>query len=199
MRVSDKWVRDYSTGEGWDPVTKELALDLGEARAELVEWKRMRNEAMAAATANRELIGELEAWVLDLQSGMYVNCIYCGHRYGPSETTPVSLADVLKAHVEKCPKHPMSQMRTALSGLLGLVQLLSRNEDIPAEIRSRMTRNHRFEDAQRCFPETKWDDYGLETPAAEDPNNGLPEPSSFPPMPPGPEAGGKSNSDPKKN
>lgn len=35
MRVSDKWVKEYSTGQGWDPVTKELALDLGEARAEL--------------------------------------------------------------------------------------------------------------------------------------------------------------------
>lgn len=33
--VNDKWVHEYSTGEGWDPVTKELALDLGEARTAL--------------------------------------------------------------------------------------------------------------------------------------------------------------------
>jgi hypothetical protein len=54
-------------------------------------------------------------WVRDLQSGMYVNCVYCGHRYGPGETTPVSMADALKAHVEACPQHPMSQLKTALA------------------------------------------------------------------------------------
>ena len=71
-------------------------------------------------------IDRLNAWVADLQSGMYVNCVYCGHRYGPGETTPVSMADALKAHVEKCPKHPMSAMkkqnenlRSALVGLVG--------------------------------------------------------------------------------
>lgn len=45
---------------------------------------------------------------------MYVNCVYCGHRYGPGETTPVSMADALTAHVEQCPQHPMMAMRTAL-------------------------------------------------------------------------------------
>ena len=52
----------------------------------------------------------------------------------------------------------------ALSGLIGLVQLLSRNEDIPAEIRARMTENHRFKDAQACFPNTDWSEYGLSFP-----------------------------------
>lgn len=54
----------------------------------------------------------LTQWISDLQSGMYVNCVYCGHRYGPGETTPVSMADALKAHVEQCPKHPMSALKT---------------------------------------------------------------------------------------
>lgn len=58
-----------------------------------------------------ERIVELEAWVNDLQSGMYVNCVYCGHRYGPNETTPVSMADALKEHIEHCPKHPMSALK----------------------------------------------------------------------------------------
>lgn len=66
----------------------------------------------------------LKQWVVDLQSGMYVNCVYCGHRYGPGETTPVSMADALRAHVEACPRHPMSKMRTTLmeiaSGELGI-------------------------------------------------------------------------------
>ena len=56
-------------------------------------------------------IERLQQWVADLQSGMYVNCVYCGHRYGPSETTPVSMADVLKEHIEVCEKHPMSRLK----------------------------------------------------------------------------------------
>lgn len=50
-------------------------------------------------------------WVDDLQSGMYINCVYCGHRYGPREDTPSSMAEVLKQHVEQCPEHPMSKLR----------------------------------------------------------------------------------------
>lgn len=56
-------------------------------------------------------VDRLRAWVNDLQSGMYVNCVYCGHRYGPGETTPVTMANALKAHVESCPKHPMSALK----------------------------------------------------------------------------------------
>ena len=63
-----------------------------------------------AAEADAE-IDRLMQWVSDLQSGMYVNCVYCGHRYGPGETTPVSMADALRAHVEACPKHPMSALK----------------------------------------------------------------------------------------
>ncbi|KKK82231.1 hypothetical protein LCGC14_2805460 [marine sediment metagenome] len=50
-------------------------------------------------------------WVDDLQSGMYINCVYCGHRYGNVENTQSSMADILKEHVEKCPKHPMSKLK----------------------------------------------------------------------------------------
>ena len=50
-------------------------------------------------------------WVDDLQKGMYVNCVYCGHRYGPADKVPVSMADVLKEHIEQCPKHPLSKMK----------------------------------------------------------------------------------------
>lgn len=60
---------------------------------------------------------ELKQWVDDLQSGMYVNCVYCGHRYGPGETTPVSMADALKAHVEQCPEHPASKLKAELARL----------------------------------------------------------------------------------
>ena len=41
--------------------TEELMQRVGQLESELVEWKRMRNEAMAVATANRERITKLEA------------------------------------------------------------------------------------------------------------------------------------------
>ena len=50
----------------------------------------------------------LRRWVADLMSGMYVNCVYCGHRYGPRESALTSMADVLKRHIERCPEHPLS-------------------------------------------------------------------------------------------
>lgn len=59
----------------------------------------------------RDTIKALEAWVNDLQAGLYINCVYCGHRYGPGETeTP---AAALTAHIETCPKHPLSTLRAA--------------------------------------------------------------------------------------
>lgn len=54
-------------------------------------------------------------WIKDLQSGMYVNCVYCGHRYGPEDKIPVSMADALKQHIEQCPEHPLTQYKRALN------------------------------------------------------------------------------------
>jgi polyhydroxyalkanoate synthesis regulator phasin len=68
-------------------------------------------EAADEISRLRSDVERLTSWVADLQSGMYVNCVYCGHRYGPGETTPVSMADALKAHIETCPQHPMSALR----------------------------------------------------------------------------------------
>lgn len=53
----------------------------------------------------------LRKWVNDLQSGMFINCVYCGHRYGPKDEVPASKADVLTTHVEKCSKHPLFEAR----------------------------------------------------------------------------------------
>lgn len=36
MNVSDKWVEEYAENDRWEPVTRELAQDLREARAALV-------------------------------------------------------------------------------------------------------------------------------------------------------------------
>ena len=84
---------------------------------------RADNDAAFIAAARTDiprLVGEvrrLQAWVGDLQSGLYVNCVYCGHQYGPRETTPVSMAAALKAHVEQCPKHPMAALRARVEEL----------------------------------------------------------------------------------
>jgi hypothetical protein len=53
-------------------------------------------EALVSERVENE---RLMQWVDDLQSGMYVNCVYCGHRYGPQESTPVTVADALKQYI----------------------------------------------------------------------------------------------------
>jgi len=65
-------------------------------------------ELIAAACNNYD---RLQQWVNDLQGGMYINCVYCGHRYGPKDETPVAMADVLKEHIEQCPEHPCSKLK----------------------------------------------------------------------------------------
>lgn len=62
-------------------------------------------------------IKRLREWVNDLQSGMYINCVYCGHRYGPNSDTPVTMADVLKKHIEQCPEHPLSHAKKEIKQL----------------------------------------------------------------------------------
>ena len=65
---------------------------------------------IAVAGMQKE-VGKLRQWIDDLQSGMYVNCVYCGHRYGPDPGTPVAMAEVLKEHIAQCPGHPLSEAR----------------------------------------------------------------------------------------
>jgi len=75
----------------------------------------------------RELETEVERlkqWVKDLHSGMYINCVYCGHRYGPNPGTPVAMADVLRAHIEQCPEHPLSKARAENAALVTKLQLV---------------------------------------------------------------------------
>ena len=85
------------------------------------------DEVRAALPAAREALKRVEAlaadrdrlqeWVHDLQAGMYINCVYCGHRYGPDDEVPATMADVLKEHIEHCPKHPMSTLKARLARL----------------------------------------------------------------------------------
>jgi len=62
-------------------------------------------------------IEQLKSWINDLQAGMYINCVYCGHRYGPDDKVPASMADVLKEHIEQCPKHPLFEANQEIERL----------------------------------------------------------------------------------
>lgn len=67
-----------------------------------------------------ELLDEnerLRNWVNDLQAGMYINCVYCGHRYGPDTEIPTSMANVLKEHIEQCPNHPLFEAKQEIKKL----------------------------------------------------------------------------------
>lgn len=69
---------------------------------------------------------QLRQWVADLQSGMNVNCVYCGHRYGPVDKVPTSMADALKEHIEQCPEHPMSALKAVNAQLGRSVEVLTK-------------------------------------------------------------------------
>ena len=92
-------------------------LEAEKAQKQLVidDCKRNLQEQDAAIAALRGEVERLNAWVDDLQSGMYINCVYCGHRYGPKDKVPCTMANALKQHIEQCPKHPMSALKKSLA------------------------------------------------------------------------------------
>lgn len=72
-------------------------------------------DGLAAIPRLLAIIRRQQRWIADLHTGTSINCVYCGHNYGPSATTPVAMADVLKAHIAQCPEHPMSGLIAALT------------------------------------------------------------------------------------
>ena len=80
------------------------------------------DDALDSLASAAQEIERLKAWVNDLQAGMYINCVYCGHRYGPDTEVPESMAEVLKEHIEQCPEHPMSKIKKHCEGLEGVVK-----------------------------------------------------------------------------
>jgi hypothetical protein len=100
MKQLEQEVRLEVEGESTNLLEEANALGLKQAEQCEAEMERLQN------------------WVNDLQKGKTINCVYCGHQYGPSKDTPVAMADVLKAHIAICPKHPLSAARKALSNLV---------------------------------------------------------------------------------
>ena len=98
---------------GYEPVPAELEtaarftdrVSQGVISSREYQLIAIRNQGLRAEN------DRLRQWVNDLQSGMYVNCVYCGHRYGPADEVPASMADILKQHIEQCPEHPMTKMK----------------------------------------------------------------------------------------
>ena len=103
-------VREYQDYLRMRAMLKQARKDNDDAAKEI----HSLHTQLAAVTAERD---EARQWVRDLQSGMYINCVYCGHRYGPKDSTPASMADVLKQHIERCPQHPLSLVTVERDGL----------------------------------------------------------------------------------
>ena len=77
-------------------------------------------------------------WKDDLQSGMYINCVYCGYRYGPKDEVPATLvedkvtrnmADALKSHIERCTEHPLYKLKQVNNKLLEALKFYATQEN----------------------------------------------------------------------
>ena len=94
------------------------------------------DDDVAAVRWALDEIKRLNHWVEDCQSGMWINCVYCGHRYGPGNAHPASLAEggpinmqeALKRHIEECPKHPMSRLKLEIEELRGIIKTLRQEQ-----------------------------------------------------------------------
>lgn len=56
----------------------------------------------------KQEIAVMVKWIADLQRGMSINCVYCGHNFGPKGSTQAVMSDVLHEHIKVCPKHPLA-------------------------------------------------------------------------------------------
>jgi len=104
-----------------------LCLDADELKALMTEIQQLQSYCGQLEAEQFEQEKEIERyqnWVNDLQSGMYINCVYCGHQYGPREDTPVSMSQVLKEHIEQCPEHPLSTAKQRIIDLENTVCFL---------------------------------------------------------------------------
>ena len=118
----DAWGEGFDDYHNFDEVYAEeikvcaMGLAANRERAEL-DREKLRaidkewNAALAQRDEARTENERLQQWVNDLQAGMYINCVYCGHQYGPDDEVPATMAEVLKEHIAVCPKHPLAEAR----------------------------------------------------------------------------------------
>ena len=114
--------------------------------ASFAETNEHNTRLQAELQTEQEEVLRLQHWVQDLQRGMYINCVYCGHRYGPNSEVPASMADVLKEHIEQCPKHPMSKLKQEIADLKEQIRLLnvtiSEDDIIVADLNRKIAEKH---------------------------------------------------------
>lgn len=105
---------------------KEAILVLALSRYEDAEAegaaKFLCQEVTRLETENKRL----EAWIDDLQSGLYINCVYCGHRYPPG--SPAIRSKTLYNHIKQCPKHPLSKAEEENKRLRDLLKKKGRSD-----------------------------------------------------------------------
>lgn len=127
-----------------------FAREVEQLRAELTEAVDLlrrsddQNEVLRGRIAALELNSvvkvleiekkRLKQWVNDLQAGMYINCVYCGHRYGPNSEVPASMADVLKEHIERCPEHPLSHANAKLGRIQTRLKKISDTSEVAESV-----------------------------------------------------------------
>lgn len=87
------------------------------------------NSAQARIVELEAEVRRLTQWVNDLQAGSYITCVYCGHNYGPDDEVPTCMADVLKEHIEQCPKHPMSALKSEVERLRAALTIIVERPD----------------------------------------------------------------------
>jgi hypothetical protein len=78
---------------------------------------------------------QLRDWKDDLHAGMYINCVYCGHRYGPDDEVPATMAQALYDHIQQCPEHPLSHASARIAALeAALRELLDAVDDLSVKL-----------------------------------------------------------------
>lgn len=129
------------------------------------ELRRKRRQRKQLEKENADLkieIEQLERWIDDCQSGMYINCVYCGHRYGPNDGDHlVSMRDALQEHIEICPKHPMSKLKERIAELEGSKNEWDEENAIINNIWVKLY--EKFPEMQKAFLEL-WDEFYSEHP-----------------------------------
>ena len=114
-------VQRYRVGQG-QPSPSGNMVEFKDYEADLAAEREAREKAEKDRDKFRQ-------WVHDCQSGMYINCVYCGHRYGPDDEVPATMADVLKEHIEQCPDHPMSALKKEHGQLLAMTRRLDEHPE----------------------------------------------------------------------
>ncbi len=73
--------------------------------------ERIVNEQKETIVKLSEDNQRLRKWTDDLQSGMYINCAYCGHRYEKQNSIFPTMQEILTNHIENCRYHPMFKLK----------------------------------------------------------------------------------------